>query len=303
MTEAFHLVLSGSGARFTSFLGCFLYLNDHIYPDFLSKVDTIVATSGGAFVGMLIALGYSLRAIDRLCMSFRYDDFKCFDIHLFLRSFGVDDGSKFIKLFRCIVAKKLTNPDATLADLHAATNRHLIMTGTNISKSSMVTFDHVSHPTMELWRALRISMSVPFLFTSVQWENDWYSDGAILNSFPVSVLNVPSPSDTVIAINLEYAKSEEEIVDVASFASALTRTMLRNINRINYEDLVTRDNYEVFRIRTANISAFNLNVTADFKAQLREDARQQTAQYFENNPRRLVRAIVKRIFQNLLALS
>ena len=297
----YHLVLSSSGARFPCFVGALQHLEKHVFPGLLANTLTIVGTSGGAFIGLLIALGYTLRAMDELCMSLRYDDVKNFDIKNFLHEFGLDNGSKVVRLLQCIVIKKLGNTDATFADLFKLTGRHLIVTGTNVTKGTLVAFDHVSYPDLPLWRAVRISMSMPFLFTSEQLDGDFYVDGAILDSFPMSYLPPVPVDQTVVGINLEYLSTTRDILDVVSYMSAITMTMLRSINKVDYDALRAVPNFEAIRIQTPCMNQFDLDVTVETRASLRDSARRQVAEYFETAPHRLVHAIVRQIMNRVVA--
>ena len=121
---AYHLVLSGSGARFTSFVGVYEVLLKQ-YPDFEEKLRSVIATSGGAVIGCMICLGYSVGAIKQLCTQIRYDHVAALNVSSFFDTYGFDDGTSFVKLFKVMIEKKLGDAEATFEQLKKKTNRDL----------------------------------------------------------------------------------------------------------------------------------------------------------------------------------
>lgn len=299
MLGRFHLVLSGSGARFASFIGAYEELIK-VYPNFDQNLDTVIGTSGGALVGAMICLGYSLSSIKELCLTIEYNDLKEPDINGFLVKYGLDAGRSFSKLFKVVVKKKLGNAEATLGDLYEKRRRSLIITGTNITTMQSVAFDPHTHPTMPIWLALRISISIPFLFASVTYNGHEYVDGGVLNQFPISLLPCIDRQDVVIGINLEFSKQQNEIHDIVSFIKALTKTMFNSINSRDFDAL--QDQHVIIRIITENLSAFDLDVSRDVRNRLVIEAARQAHEYLWSD-RCVVRRLVKSIFDKLLLIS
>ena len=50
-----HLILSGSGSRFISFIGALSFFNK-IFPKFKDNLGIVSCSSGGSFIGMLLCL-------------------------------------------------------------------------------------------------------------------------------------------------------------------------------------------------------------------------------------------------------
>ena len=296
----YHIVLSGSGSRFACFIGGFKYIQEHVHPGFLQNVGSVVGTSGGAFVALLVALGFSLKSMEELCISVSYEDVRNLDINCLLAGYGVDNGARFVKLFKCIIARKLGDPNATFADLFAATSVHLKITATNVTHKSLTVFDHMSHPDTPLWLALRASISLPLLFTAVEVDGDIYSDGGLLCSMPVRLLGQPSEQDTVVGFNLEFVEdAKAKIDDLLGYLLAISQTMYSTINRIDYEAYNKQKAYELIKISTATISPFNLNVNQQIRTDLMQTAYSQT-ELFYNQPEIVAKVFTKSVFAKVL---
>ena len=114
---AYHIVLSGSGSRYISFMGSLAYFNE-TDPNFLKKVKTIIATSGGTIVACLIALGYDFVTIKNYLMNIDFKSFKNIDYLNIYNGYGIDSGDNITSMMRNIIKKKVGDGDATLEDLH-----------------------------------------------------------------------------------------------------------------------------------------------------------------------------------------
>ena len=296
---AVHLVLSGSGARFASFIGSYISIL-RVYPRLMKELKTVIATSGGALVGALICLDYSVHAIEDLCLHLEYNDLKNLDINRFLLDYGVESGSSIVKLFKAVIKKKLGDGEATFKDLFNKTGRTLIITGTNISTMSLVSFSHETHPDMQIWRALRITISIPFLFTTTRYQGHHYVDGGVLCQFPIRFLPMLGPFDSVIGINLEFKNQHNDIHDVVSYIKALTKTIFKSVNFIDFADL--DEKFTIIRIITENLSAFDLDISVTVRQQLMDSAKRQTHDHLEK-PEQVVRRFIKKVFLNVLAAS
>ncbi len=299
---AYHLVFSGSGARFISFVGALRSLEDSSFPHLTKNVRSVTGSSGGALIGTAVALGYNLSFIEKLCMSMRLSDMTNVDVNGFLTDYGLDNGFSFIRLFKNLIVRKLGHPDATFKDLHTSTGRVLNITATNITKMSSEVFNHVSQPDMPIWTALRITMSIPLLFTAVKYKGSYFVDGAILNSFPVTAcLQGPGTvkrDDIIIAINLKFTVCDNEITDIVSYIKALTKTFSNRLHVSDYNNLRRVQNLIIIKVQTAHRSAFDLDISAPARAELTALAYEQT-RLFMTSSHVIVRLMVKRIFDKL----
>jgi NTE family protein len=69
--------------------------------------------------------------------------------------------------------------------LYEITNKRLIITGTCLDLNQIEYFDYIRTPDMPVVIALRISISIPILFTPYNYNNHVYVDGGLLDNYPM----------------------------------------------------------------------------------------------------------------------
>ena len=212
------LALSGGGPVGLAHLGVLEYFEEHHIP-----VDAIAGSSMGALVGGLYATGYSPREIktimqrsevqSTLRLGAAYTELPAnernlraaapgelalhfgngFSIpagltagqpvdlllsRLVLPYSGVDDFSQLPTPFRCVATRLQTGQAEVLASGNLA-------------------------------RALRASMSVPGVFTPVQWNGHALVDGGLVNNLPVDVARAMGP-EVVIGVHFDLPLPPEK---------------------------------------------------------------------------------------------
>jgi len=144
-------------------------------------VRYFVGASAGAVVAAMLALGHPPKdAMDAFIVPFTYK--KDLRLHMLSTMFGVEHGNSLESFIETIVDKHVT-----FKQVHDERDVVLSILGTNLNTSSSVIFDVVRTPNMSIFDALRISCSVPLLFSAYKLNNEYVVDGAISNPFPMNV--------------------------------------------------------------------------------------------------------------------
>ncbi|WP_196896122.1 patatin-like phospholipase family protein [Aureivirga marina] len=158
------LVLSGGGYRAVAHIGLLKALKEHnIEPQVIS------GTSGGAVVGALYAAGYSA---DKMLEFFHETPVIKFSIRS-LRQVGFIDSNKYINILEKYFPK----------NSFGALNIPLFVATTNILSGKLEFYSKG-----RLIQYLIASSALPPIFSPVSLNNSLYSDGGILNNFPVEPL-------------------------------------------------------------------------------------------------------------------
>jgi NTE family protein len=164
MNEEIGLVLSGGGVRAIAHVGLIkVLLENGIVPSHVS------GTSAGALVCALYAAGYNT---DDMITFFKQTPILDFSLYA-LKKPGILDSEKYEKFFKTFFKEnsfeKLKYP--------------LSITATNLLSGKLEYFSKG-----ELIKPLIASCALPPLFSPLKINNNFYSDGGILNNFPVEPL-------------------------------------------------------------------------------------------------------------------
>lgn len=182
------IVVAGGSLRVISFLGCLKFLEE---GDKLGLVRNCVGTSAGA----LLCLGISLRftcdemrsfLVRHLCGNTGgIGDFGAEDIFNLFSQYGLDQGNKLIVFIEAMLLEKTGRRDMTFIELAKLNGMNLVVCVTNLTRERHEFFCVDTTPHLSVVTALRVTCSIPFLFTPVTINGDVYLDGALLNNFPL----------------------------------------------------------------------------------------------------------------------
>ena len=176
-----HLVLSGGGINGICMLGALKELD-------LKKISHIVGTSVGSIIGALMCMCsideiVSIISENADMLTSNFD----VDIDNILESFGFVDPKGIIWIIEQVFENKLGISHITFAELYTQTNIFFVITGTNLSKQRGELFNKNTTPNMLVLDAIRISISIPFVFKKVMYNGDIYADGGISHMYPRNV--------------------------------------------------------------------------------------------------------------------
>lgn len=183
------ICLSGGGIKGFSFIGALEYLQNNHYID-INKINTWAGTSAGSIISFLFTIGYSISDINEFIINFNFNKMQPEpDINNLFLSHGFDNGNKLVIILKEFLNQKFNVNNITFNELFNLTNKKLIVVGTNFSKGQETVFSYDKTPNMSVIDAVRISSSIPIIFTPVLYESDYYIDGAFVNNFPIKYCN------------------------------------------------------------------------------------------------------------------
>lgn len=189
----FHnLVISGGSTKTIAVIGSLMYMQKNHMID---NVVNIVGTSAGSILGFLLVLGYSATEIADIMKnefiggSFHhldYDELLGFTV---LESFGLDSGARITSFLATQTKKKLGTKDVTFLELAKASGKNLVVCAANLSKQRSEYLSVDTFPNLSVITAIRMSVSIPVIFTPVRFNGDLYVDGALYESLPIGYMN------------------------------------------------------------------------------------------------------------------
>src|SRR5581483_9490388 len=118
---------------------------------------------------------------------------------------GFFAGQTFLAWLQEKLRQKGFDPDATFAEFHQQTGTDLSVVASDTSDEELLVLNHRTAPQCPLAWAVRMSMSIPFLWQAVEWDERWGSyrqrtktgnaivDGGVLSNFPIGLVAERTP--------------------------------------------------------------------------------------------------------------
>lgn len=200
MAQFENLVFEGGGIKGIAYAGAISVLEQkNIMPD----IRRVAGTSAGAITATLLALGASGAEIEQILHDTQFSAFEDASLGLvrntwrLLHRYGWYKGDAFSAWASKHIAALGGDADITFAALASRAKtqpgkcRELSMIGTDLSaqKATIYSADHT--PGFPVWRALRISMSLPLVFASVARQHDVWVDGGLSWNYPIDLFDHP----------------------------------------------------------------------------------------------------------------
>ena len=232
------ICLSGGGIKGITYISALEYLEKEKYLS-IDKINTFVGTSSGAILGFLLSIGYTLDEMKEFVLNFNFSklepDINC---NIFLSKYGIDDGIKMMTTIRTFLVEKLQLEDITFQQLYDLKGKTLKIFTTNYTLGRSEIFSHETTPDVSILLAVRMSLSVPFLFTPVEYNDCYYVDGALTYNFG---LNYCNPETT-----LGLAIIQKKINKLDSFHGYFSNLLCITLDSISLNSLRQEEKYKKF---------------------------------------------------------
>lgn len=180
------LVLSGGSLKGVAQIGALHCLKQN---DLLKNIKNIASTSIGSIVGFLYSIGYQPYELFELMKKINLKMVKKFDITNFISNFGLDDGKGIMLIIKKLMQVKKIDESIRFKDFYIKTGINYIVTGTCLNDKNIYYFSHTNFPNMKVLDAIRISISIPIIFTPVIFEGKTFIDGGCIDNFPIHLFN------------------------------------------------------------------------------------------------------------------
>jgi NTE family protein len=278
------LVFEGGGVKGIGLVGAYSVLEKNGYVP-----ANVAGTSAGAIVGSLVAAGYSagdLRTIMNTLDYWQFMDPTLVDrlpllgklVNLLWEE-GVYKGDFAETWIRELLAKKgihtfkdLIVPDYTedrykyklnviTADL---THERLVVLPQGIAAYGIDPDD------LEVAKAVRMSMSIPFFFEPVVIDGAYFVDGGLLSNFPIWLFDAApgvTPEWPTFGMKLVEPRQNtpNDIQGPIGFLAAMVRTMLEAHDNLHVEN---DDMPRTIMVPTGDVHTTDFGITASQRANL-----------------------------------
>jgi|LakMenEpi03Aug12_release.lakeMendotaPanAssembly.Ray.scaffolds.fasta_scaffold273181_2 NTE family protein len=201
------LVLSGGGLKGISHIGA-LYALEKI--GCMNSIQEFAGTSAGSLVIALYLIGYSATELYDFIKLLNLEKLKNISI-LNIQSFGLDTGSRIEFVIKRLIKEKGHDENITLKDLYAKTNKMVTFITVCLNSMEICYVSHKTFPDLPLYLAIRMSLSIPFIYCPVIYKDNMYIDGACLDNYPITVFK--DNLNETIGILLIDAKDNTRTID------------------------------------------------------------------------------------------
>ena len=180
-----HEIMFGCGGpKGMLFIGAMKAIVD-VHKVDLSQVTHYGGVSIGSCIALIFSLGLSPDMAGELLANVDMRKLtSSVDIISIITQLGGDSGERLVFLIQSLLKEMIDREDISFIEHHRLTGKKLTVQATNLTRHRLVEFSHESHPEMSIVKAIRMSCSVPILFTPVEYEDDFYIDGGLMSRYP-----------------------------------------------------------------------------------------------------------------------
>lgn len=255
------LVISGGGIKGIAFLGAIQALSER---NLLCDIHTYAGTSIGSLIVLMLNIGYTPLELFDFIMKFDLGKIKSLNFASFMTSYGIDNCLKVENTIKSLMTAKNIPESITFKQLYELTNKKLIMTSVNVNKRQAEYFSVTSHPDMLVALAARMSISIPFLFTPIIYNDCYYVDGGCIDNFPYK--QFINDIDNIIGLYItEPHCIKREIVSLETYAIYVMLSVL-----YGFEQFVDKTRKNIIQIEIGKITSISFNLKPAEKTKLYE---------------------------------
>ena len=207
------LVIGGGGIRGFAMMGI-LHEMDKCVD--LRKMKNIIGTSVGSILGYLICFMKPDEIFDKTKNMDILSESNI-DVTKMFSEYGIIK-FEILETFLMNMTKQYFEKESiTFKELNKKTGKDLRITGTNISKKQGEIFSKKTTPDMNIIDAIKISTCIPYLFTKMVYNGDYYVDGSLTNGYPWKEFKVSNKRKIGIrAIMTDCDRNEYNIIEYMS---------------------------------------------------------------------------------------
>lgn len=202
------LIFAADGLLGVTHLGCLARLNES-NPNFAKECENFVGASIGSLWSLLVSSQINMGKILEIGLRGLQEDlndtFQSVSLKSIHSSMGLCECS--FKIIDEVLSDVFqTNQPVTFKMHHEKFNNNLVISGYNLTKNQIEYFNHVNTPHMKLKDAVKISTSIPLMFSPVKMNGCLYIDPLVLETTPLGYFDnteILSKTNTYVLNNMK----------------------------------------------------------------------------------------------------
>lgn len=190
------LVLSSGSLKGFQYVGLLRVLEER---NLVAPIKEYVGVSIGSLFALFMVLNYTSNEIADILMELDLRSMMFPNILQLVDTYGIVEPTEIIKLIKMLLKRKNVSEDITMEGLfHRFEKKYIVFATVLGDEHRGISICYESHPHMEVWRAAIMSISIPFIFPPVRYNDCYYVDGGIKNHFPIDKY----PKEETLGCNL-----------------------------------------------------------------------------------------------------
>lgn len=231
------LCFSGGALKTLCIIGAIEYLE---YSKALVNVKNVIGTSAGSILAFLFTIGYTSSEMTKLAKEILANDyFVSFDAlqmcDLF-DNYGIDSGTRLEEFLRLALKRKMNRDDITFMELAKVTGKNLIVCVANLTKEKTEYWNVDNKANTSVIKAIRVSCTLPIMYTPMMVNGDMYVDGSLYDNFPIQYFEGKLMKD-IFGINItanNYQKTD-------TFLNYITFLLFTVVEKMNDKPINNRE--------------------------------------------------------------
>lgn len=217
------LLFDGGGTMGISYIGVVKALEK---LNVLPTIKTVSGTSIGSIFALLIVLEYTSAEILGLFTEFNIEKAFSLSVMNFVKK-GIYGNDKYINKMIQSIIKLKHDVHITFSELYEKTNKKLVINTTCLCDNKPYHFDYENSPDMSVWLAVRMSVSLPYIYPSILYKEKYYVDGGLC-SLPIHIYD----PDKVLIFIFESARMTTDKKE----KFYLLKQIINTIGKVNYSN-------------------------------------------------------------------
>ena len=253
-----HLVISGGGPTLIQTLGAIYHLNESKYIDF-DKVETIHATSAGAFIAITLCLKFDWDTINSYIINRPWEE--VFDVNLYsiyesYNKKGIFDNKTFEKCVKPLFDAKNVDMNITVKEFYELTKIEIHFFTFEINVFEIIDVSYKSFPDYRLMDVLQMTCALPVIISPVCVDGKCFIDGGVYCNYPLYLLLETNVNhDEVLGFKNIYDNYESCILKDTSLLDYILKFICKLIYKLNPNEKDVSINNEVI----CNCDLMNFN--------------------------------------------
>jgi predicted acylesterase/phospholipase RssA len=242
-----YLVLGPASMGIYAFLGRLKTMENH-----LSSVEEVSGSSAGSILALFWAMGMSVDEMIDVSLNIDISEFVKLNIGTFFNKFG------FVEMEP--IREKLVNIcgcDPTFAQL----KRKIYVSAFCLNTSKTEYFSVDTHPNMKVIDAVCMSIAIPMIFASTEYDGKTYIDGGTVEEYPMSPFVDKKPHE-IVCMKLVVDDIYKDTIDnPKEYLEALIRSSLKNRS-------IYTGNFTTVQVDVGDAAIFDFNMSYEDKVRL-----------------------------------